>query len=172
MKRLIASIALLLIISTYLLSCEKDDICADGTPTTPSLVIEFYQYDAPSVAKSVNLKFVADGSTKIDSVVGTKMKLPLRADANYTKWFLTYNQVTVGETLSNTDILQFHYQTKNTYVSRACGYKTTFTLDADTGSEENNPIDIPENDGPWIRQFEVKKYNIDDENEAHIKIYL
>lgn len=168
MKRLIASIALLLIISTYLLSCEKDDICA--TPTTPGLSIEFYEIDAPSVPKKVNLKFFVEGSDKLDSINDTKMVLPLRVDANSTRWYLRYDQVTVNETLKNTDILEFHYQTKNTYVSRACGYKTTFTLDANTDNEENNPI--PEIDGPWIKDFEVLKYNIENENEAHIKIYL
>lgn len=171
MKRFIASIALLLIISTYLLSCEKDDICA--TPTTPSLLIKFYQIDAPSVPKSVNLKFFVEGSDKLDSVIDkTEMRLPLRVDTNLTRWHLRYNQITVGQTLTNTDILEFHYQTKNTYISRACGYKTTFTLDDNTDDLENNPIDVPEKDGFWIKGFEVLKNNIEDENEAHINIYL
>lgn len=170
MKRLIASIALLLIISTYLLSCEKDDLCAEGTPTTPSLFIEFYQKDNVNVPKNVDIKFIAFGSTKADSIRGTSMKLPLRVDANTTKWYLTYRQVTGSATEINTDILEFNYQTKSTYVSRACGYKTTFTLDANT--QDINPVDGPENDGPWISDFIVDKLNIEDENEAHIKIYI
>lgn len=173
MKRLIVSIALLLIISTYLLSCEKDDICA--TPTTPSVVIEFYQKDNPTVPKNVDIKFHVLGSDKMDSIgvnPAATLKLPLRVDANTTQWYLTYRQVTGAGTFTNTDILEFSYQTKNTYVSRACGFKTTFTLNPDT--EEKNAIDIPEKDGLWIPEsgFDVLKYNIEDENEAHIKIYL
>ncbi|RWX00543.1 DUF6452 family protein [Flavobacterium cerinum] len=173
MKRLIVSIVLLLIISTYLLSCEKDDICV--TPTTPSIVIEFYQKDSPTLPKNVDVKFYVLGSTKTDSITNkATMKLPLKVDANTTQWYLTYKQITGAGTFMNTDILEFNYQTKNTYVSRACGFKTTFTLDPDT--EEKNAIDIPGpgKDGLWIpvSGFDVLKYNIEDENEAHIKIYL
>lgn len=168
MKRLIASIALLLIISTYLLSCEKDDICADGTPTTPSLVIEFYQKNDPGVPKNVtDLECFVTGSNKIDTIKGTKMTLPLRTDANTTEWNLRYNEVRGSQKITNTDVLKFNYQTKNTYLSRACGFKTTFVLDADT--EKMNPID----DGkPWILDFKVEKTIIENENEVHIKIYL
>ena len=45
---------LLLVLAFTLLSCERDDICALGTPTTPRLLIEFF-----NVADTENLKSVS-----------------------------------------------------------------------------------------------------------------
>ncbi len=43
----------LLLSLAILLGCERDDICAEGTPTTPRLLIQFYD-----VANSDNIKSV------------------------------------------------------------------------------------------------------------------
>jgi len=48
-KYIITSLALLLAVSFW--NCEKDDICAETTPTTPKLVIEFYDNANPTVLK-------------------------------------------------------------------------------------------------------------------------
>lgn len=170
MKRLIASIALLLIISTYLLSCEKDDICAGTTPTTPSLFIEFYQKESPSEPKVISkLEYYVEGSIKVDSVKNVNnMKLPLRTDSDITKWYLRYNGTEGTVKFTNTDILEFHYKRTVTYVSRACGYKTTFKLDP-----EPNPFLTDFNDDDfWITDLNVITTNIENEDKAHIKIYL
>ena len=42
-----------LIISAVLLGCERDDICAAGTATTPRVIIEFYNVDNPLQLRSV-----------------------------------------------------------------------------------------------------------------------
>ena len=52
-------ISLLLLFTFGLSSCEKDDICDANTPTTPRLVITFYDNAAPTTLKTVtNLKVV------------------------------------------------------------------------------------------------------------------
>lgn len=175
MKRLIASIALLLIVSTYLLSCEKDDICAGTTPTTPSLMIEFYQKESPSVPMSISkLEYYVDGSTKIDSVNNiTKMKLPLKTDEDVTKWNLTYNRTIGNVKIVNTDALEFSYKRTVTYVSRACGYKTTFKLEPNLQDKPNPILTDPKGDGFWISgEPIVITTNIENEDKVHIKIYL
>ena len=45
---------LLLGLTFSLSSCEKDDICAESTPTTPKVVIEFYDAANPTTAKNVS----------------------------------------------------------------------------------------------------------------------
>ena len=57
-------IFLLLLASFFLSGCEKDDICDETTPTTPKVVIEFFDTVATTTAKNVtNLKVTAAGFT-------------------------------------------------------------------------------------------------------------
>lgn len=183
MKRLIGSVAVLLVITCISLSCEKDDICAEGTPTTPGIIVEFYNKDNREEAVNLtNLKYYAVGETDTlpaveDNVTTTvnKIELPLRTNATSTKWGLMYTRRLSNGTFIpyNTDFLEFNYTTLETYVSRACGYKTTFELNPDD-PEGTSPLktDSDTADGFWIYDIEVMTTNIENENEAHIKIYL
>ena len=38
-------------------SCERDDICAEATPTTPQLILRFYDVAEQETTKSVNSLF-------------------------------------------------------------------------------------------------------------------
>jgi hypothetical protein len=161
-------ILLLLLLAITFSSCEKDDVCTDGT--TPQLVLEFYDISNTANLKNVvNLKVKGVGQT---DDLGTynavsKIKLPLKIDGTSTKYSLILNSTST--TGANEDLLQFDYTHQIVYVSRACGYKTTFTL--------NNPIGVTKTDaatggGFWIQDFSIKTYNITTENETHIKIYF
>jgi hypothetical protein len=66
----------------------------------------------------------------------------------------------------NIDILTFNYQRVDEYVSRACGYKTLFTLNS------TNPITVTPDSDNWIQSVVVSQPNIENENETHIKIYF
>ena len=44
-------ISFLLLFAFGLSGCEKDDICDANTPTTPRLIISFYDYNNPTVKK-------------------------------------------------------------------------------------------------------------------------
>ena len=55
-------LAFLIIFGFASSSCEPDDICDPTTPTTPRMLIEFYDRKIPSKKKNVNdLKVIADG---------------------------------------------------------------------------------------------------------------
>ncbi|MCZ8198463.1 MAG: DUF6452 family protein [Flavobacterium sp.] len=170
----------LLLVLFSLLGCEKDDICDENTATTPLLVIGFYSEDNPSVALSVaNLTIQAEGVSEpiIFNAGGTattkyyfngnQVKIPLRINEPKTKYKLTINSG--SDEFKNTDNLEFNYETKSVYVSRACGFKTTFTLNPTNGVIKTDS-DIPE--FFWIKDYEALTTNIENPNEVHLKILL
>ena len=81
---------ILVIVAIAFSSCEKDDICDTNTPTTPRIIIDFYDATNPTVLKNVvNLKVIGDGLADEDDL-GTfnsvsTIKLPLKTTLNSTK---------------------------------------------------------------------------------------
>jgi hypothetical protein len=160
---------ILLVLSVIFSSCEKDDICDATTATTPKLIIEFYDVLRPTVLKNVtNMAVKEVGSTAIlvfNSV--SKIQLPLKTNEDITKYSLILNSTDVA--IANEDFLQFNYTRQNIFVSRACGYKTIFTLDATTPYIKT---DTSTPNRYWIQNITVATSNITTENETHIKIYF
>ena len=167
MKKLIL---FLLVLSISFSSCEKDDICEETTATTPKLIIEFYDVLNPTVLKNVTnlaVKEIGIASAVISFNSVSKIQLPLKTNEVITKYSFILNSTDV--TIDNEDFLQFKYTHQNVFVSRACGFKTIFTLDPTTPyikSDASTP------DGFWIRNITVETSNITTENETHIKIYF
>lgn len=161
-------IFVLLFIALSFSSCEKDDICTEET--TPRLVLEFYDISNPANLKTVlNLEIKGVGQT---DDLGTynavsKIALPLKIDGTSTKYSLILNST--SSTLDNEDFLEFDYTHQNVYVSRACGYKTTFTLNSPNGVIKTDAL-VP--DTFWIQDINIQTTNITTENETHIKIYF
>ena len=162
-------ILLLFLLSLSFSSCEKDDICDEATSTTPKIVVEFYDELHPTVLKNVtNLKVKEAGVTTFfafDAV--SKIELPLKTNEDITKYSFVNNST--DTTIDNEDFLQFNYTRENIFVSRACGFKTVFTLDPTTPYIKS---DTPTTDGIWIQTITVNTSNIITENETHIKIYF
>lgn len=178
MKKL-KTFAIAFILANSFWSCEKDDICPDGTPTTPSVVVEFYDIDNPTVLKNVtNLKVIALGMT--EGIVfnasaqdesryltnGNKIRLPLRTTEDNTTYRLILNANSTNPSLVNEDTLSFTYARTDIYVSKACGFKTVFQLNAD------NPVLLPNDPNPWIGSAITQQSNIQNENQTHLKIYF
>lgn len=165
----------LLIAASYFISCEKDDICAEGTATTPSLVIDFFERTNTSQPKNVtNLKVIAQGMTDgvlfgtTDVTSTNTIQIPLRTDADETTYRFIQNSAATDGSL-NEDIITFKYTRNEVYVSRACGYKTQFYLISD---DENIATILDPAGTPWISSLTILRTNIEDENEAHINIYF
>ncbi len=173
---------LTLFLSVFFSSCEKDDICDANTITTPRLVLSFYDINNPSVLKSVTqLKVIGEGMTQ--GIIfnptatgeakyitnGTTVSIPLRTDQDVTTYHFIFNSGNTNTALTFTDQLQINYTRTNIFVSRACGYKTNFTLKA------TNPIvhkAVPSTTAKWIQYISVEKTNIENENETHLKIFF
>lgn len=157
-------------------SCEKDDICGANTPTTPRLVIGFYDFLNPSVLKNVsNLKVVGEGMT--DGILfngsqtssGNTISIPLKTVGTSTTYSFTLNSGNPNPALVDEDIIKFNYTTQELFVSRACGYKTIFILDPTNPYKHS---DATAANQKWIKFISVEKSNIENENETHIKIFF
>ncbi len=177
----------ILIISFLLLSifsfsgCEKDDICDANTPTTPRLIITFYDITNPSVLKDVtNMKVIGEGmtngivfSTTTDGsqylTNGSTVSIPLKTDADATTYHFILNYGNANTSLVNEDKITFNYSRQVLFVSRACGYKTVFTFDL------SNPFTqtaVPSTSPKWMQYVSVQTNNIVNENETHIKVFF
>ncbi|MCZ8331309.1 MAG: DUF6452 family protein [Flavobacterium sp.] len=151
-----------------LLGCEKDDICSDET--TPRLIIEFFNIAQPANNLNVtNLKVVGVGMTdELDTFTAvSKIEVPLKITDDVTRYSLTLNST--NDAIKNEDILEFNYIRNQVFVSRACGYKTTFELNPANGVVHSSET-IPNTQ--WIKNIFVETNSITTENETHIKIYF
>jgi len=175
-------LAFLLILGFASSSCEPDDICDPNTPTTPRMLIQFYDINNPSVLKNVtSLKVIAEG--KEEGVIlspnatgddryltnDNNVLLPLNTDTDQVKYKFILNAGNKNPLLVNEDNLEFNYTRENLYVSRACGFKTIFNLTA------TNPFILTDKvpaDQMWIRYIIVAQNNITYENETIIKIFF
>ncbi len=163
-----------------MLSCEKDDICAETTPTTPQLILRFYDILEQEETKMVT-DFIAYGLDDNNDVVifddlfittTDSLVIPLRTEANATRIVLhrdydvddngTPDDTTDDIALGNTDVINITYQREDVYVSRACGYKSIFN---------NIAISIETDADNWVLNSETLNANITNENSAHVKIY-
>ena len=159
---------LLLLLSVFFSSCEKDDICDTNTPTTPKIVIEFYDVANPTTLKNVtNLGVIAPGFTSGFGFTATsKIKVPLKTFEDSSVLYFIQNGSIDPTTDDNLDEITFNYNRKTVFVSRACGYKTLFTFNS------TNPITVTPDSNNWIQNVIVSQPNIENEDETHIKIYF
>jgi hypothetical protein len=166
----------LLVLACSLSSCEKDDICDANTITTSRLVIKFFDVNNASVAKNVtNLAIIGEGKTIGISfngstlINGSTVSIPLQTDLDATTFRFILNFGNGNPAVVNEDIIKLNYSRTNEFVSRACGFKTTYTLDPITPFVHT---DAPTPDLKWISAIAVKNSIINNENETHLEIFF
>jgi hypothetical protein len=165
-------IFLLIIATISFSSCEKDDICDATTGTTPRLIIAFYDFTNPTLTKTVtNLAIIATGQTEPYAIYNgvSKIQVPLDIATNLSQYQFILNYGNTNASFVDPDNIQFNYTRQNVYVSRACGYKTVFTLDATTPFIHTDAVG---DDGLWMRNITVIQSDILTENETHLNISL
>jgi hypothetical protein len=179
MKKIIAFLMILGFASS---SCEPDDICDPNTPTTPRMLIQFFDISNPSLRKNVtNLKVIGEGKTEgvvfnpsgVDEAKyltsADSILLPLNTQADLVKYKFINNYGNKNPLIENEDNLEFKYTRESIYVSRACGFKTIFNLDPITPFTLS---DAEPADEMWIQYVIVAQNNITSENETTIKIFF
>lgn len=156
-------------------SCEKDDICAATTPTTPRLIIGFYDAADPETKKAVpNLRILGvrdEGDTLVSSADRTSrdsILLPLRTQDMATSYKLIINSAddeTTMEETGNTDVLIINYTPNDVFISRACGFKTTYNLIS---------FEVGDDGDKWIADtpaIEIINELVENEFTVHVKIF-
>jgi len=174
------SALLLLFLFIIIPSCEKDDICAETTPTTPKLILRFFDITSQDDTKSVTGLRVTglDDSNQdieisgLNFVTTDSINFPLRTDANLTKFVFHKDYAfddngtpedTSDDIISgNPDIVTISYQREDVYVSRACGFKTIFN---------NLAISVELDSDNWIINSEIINSIVENEITAHVKIF-
>ncbi|WP_439152147.1 DUF6452 family protein [Winogradskyella sp.] len=168
---------LTLLFAIALISCERDDICPEGTPTTPRLIVEFYDAANTDDLKSVTrLTAYGEGllteppveetneTIVFDSNVN-RLELPLiigeEGLVTTTSYVLEKDTNLRDEGNSNEDILTISYTNEYDYVSRACGYKNIFNDIIVTFTQDGNT---------WITSIQVDEINVENENTVHVRI--
>ena len=99
----------------------------------------------------------------------SKIQVPLDIAEDLTQYQFILNYGNTNPAFVDPDNLQFNYTRENVYVSRACGYKTVFTLDATTPFVHT---DDAADDGLWMKNITVLQSDILTENETHFRISL
>lgn len=144
-------------------ACTGDDICTEGTATTPLLIITFKNRLAPLLSKEViNLTVETDdanSSQVISKITTDSIAIPLNAGTDITKYRFIKDY---EDTNSNSDTITFTYSRQDIYVNRACAFKTiynSFAADLQDEGAEN-----------WIFTVNVLTEIIENENQTHINI--
>ena len=119
-------IALLIVINLF--SCTKDDICTEGTPTTPLLVVVFRDVTDPVVKKAAqDLSVITlDGNETavIFEETTDSIRIPLRTNIDSTQYQFVLNS---SDSINfNVDRVILNYSREDIYVNRACAYKTIY----------------------------------------------
>jgi hypothetical protein len=158
------------LITLLIFSCEKDDICADTTQTTPRVVIEFYDIQARDEIKAIPGLFAigvdSDGNEVPihNELVLTRslIALPLQNNSNQTQFKLYKSYALTDSNVSgNPDVITITYDIETLYVSRACGYINTYTIQT---------FSIGSDSDQWMSNSQILITQITNENEIHIKV--
>ena len=190
-KRTFVALILGLVAVLTLQNCERDDICAATTSTTPRLMIEFYSNEendqlenVPRLSVYGEGLIIDDEGNPIEPEVESDATLLFDENENAVELPLKVmpeNQVstvryiferntnlrldTDNTSTSNIDVIEIEYISKYEYVSRACGYKNVFNItDIDLNPDGDN-------DETWISNIEIIETVIENENTVHVYIY-
>lgn len=178
--KLIKNVLLFIFIGLATYTCERDDICAETTPTTPRLLVEFYD-----IANQDEIKFVPrltvfgegldeETSSILSSENETAVSLPLIIGTEGEVTTTRFNMVRFATSSdgepnpdANTDVLEIIYTPQFEYVSRACGYKSVFT---------NLRVNIIPDDDNWalataFPNSNTDNINVENENSTHVNIF-
>jgi hypothetical protein len=146
-------------------ACERDDICAASTPTTPQLVIAFFDANNRTESKAINLTVRAVGLD--DSITiknDTIIRIPLRTDTTSTTFIFTKNPgiLDAEEDPNNPDRVTFSYNINEIYIDRACGFKVTYDALTAQASDEG--------DGRWITDISINNSTIINDSIYQVSI--
>ena len=145
-----------LILIIFFFSCEKDDICIEGSENTNRVTIGFIDNESknPTGINLSLIKGINNDSVISEAFSGVELKLPLMVNSNKTKYILEQNEIR--------DTLIIFHQTNHLYLNRSCGFKSNFLIKSDT--------EILKESG-WIREVSIVQDSIFNEEKTNIFIH-
>src|SRR5690606_36804173 len=93
----------------------------------------------------------------------SEIELPLNTTQDLTTYRFTINSSNTA--FDNEDLITFNHSRDDIFVSRACGYKTVFLLDATSPFVQTDGADLR-----WMQFVTVQHPDIQKENEVHISV--
>ena len=146
----------ILFLLLFITSCEKDDICIEGSENTNRITIGFLDNETknPTGISLINVKSIDSDSIIHEEFSENILKLPLKVNSNKTQFLLNNNEVK--------DTLTIYHQSIHQYLNRSCGYKSNFLI--------NKQTEITKTTG-WIREITVEKDSIFNEEKTNIFIH-
>ena len=145
-----------LVLTLFFLSCEKDDICIEGSENTNRVTIGFVNYKS-RIQTGISLSYIKginNDSILSEGFSGDYLKLPLKVNSNQTRYILEHDKIK--------DTLKIFHQTNHLYLNRSCGFKSNFVIKSET--------EIIKESG-WIREVSIEKDSIFNEENTNIFIY-
>ena len=146
-----------------MISCEKDDICIESEVGTPRIILSFYDKIDKNLKKPVENLLIKglEKEDTLDVFSGDSIAIPLRNDSNFSKYEFILN---AGGENSNNDTIHIFYSRYDSYINRACGYKSNFILN-------NPPTALLNKDNTWINEIVKLKDTVLNEDYSHLAIY-
>ncbi len=171
LKKILGLLSCSILFLTLALSCERDDICAADTPTTPRLVIDFLNISDLASPKTVPLLAIKGvGNDMIlenfRAVNTRQIILPLKTNENSTQFSLYRNaEIDGNETIisGNEDLITITYTPIEVFVSRACGYKTIYkdvAIQFENDTDNWIQVILPLNDNQSVEDETTTHFNI------------
>ena len=145
-----------LVLTLFFLSCEKDDICIEGSENTNRVTIGFVNYKS-RIQTGISLSYIKginNDSILSEEFSGDYLKLPLKVNSNQTRYILEHDKIK--------DTLKIFHQTNHLYLNRSCGFKSNFLIKSETEIEKESG---------WIREVSIEKDSIFNEENTNIFIY-
>tara|TARA_A100001011_G_scaffold350106_1_gene389125 strand:- start:1179 stop:1664 length:486 start_codon:yes stop_codon:yes gene_type:complete len=147
----------------FLYNCEKDDICLEGTPGTPRLIIRFFDQNEKFTTKPLSNASIKALNEEEEYIVfsGDSLAIPLKLVSNTTIYTFTLLDDSANQ--EKVDTLKFNYKREDYYINRACGFLSNLIF-------TNPALEILDKESVFSG-FNVLKDTIKNEKQAHLAIY-
>ena len=147
----------------FIFNCEKDDICLEGTPGTPRLIIRFFDQNEKIIPKPLSNVTIKALSKDEDYIVfsGDSLGIPLKLISNSTIY--TFTHLDDLDNQEKVDTLKFNYKREDYYVNRACGFLSNLIF-------TTPGLEISDKESIFLG-FKILNDTIKNENQAHLAIY-
>ena len=148
----------LILLFFLIISCEKDDICLEGSANTNRVSIGFInmEYQDTTSINLRNIRGLNNDSIIHTNIGGKKLRLPLNISSNKTGYILDYNDIV--------DTLSINYKAIHQYIDRGCGFISNFIIDK--SSENLNNLE------GWIKEVSIAKDSIFNEEKTNLYIHF